>query len=53
MTKVLVVEDNPLNMELVVEILNSLGFEVSGAINGEEAINEVEKEHYDLILMDI
>ncbi|HMB45000.1 MAG TPA: response regulator [Candidatus Methanoperedens sp.] len=53
MTKVLVVEDNPLNMELVVEILNSLGFEVFGAINGEDAIKEVEKEHYDLILMDI
>jgi len=53
MTKVLVVEDNPLNMELVVEILKSSGFEVYGAINGEDAIKEVESEHYDLILMDI
>ena len=40
-------------MELVIEILKSLGFVVSGAINGEDAIKEVEKEHYDLILMDI
>ncbi len=31
----------------------SSGFVVSGAINGEEAIKMVEKEHYDLILMDI
>ena|SRR3989304_4249479 len=53
MTKVLVVEDNPLNMELVLEILRSLGFIVNGAINGEDAVKEVEKEHYDLILMDI
>ena len=53
MTKVLVVEDNSLNMELVVEILKSSGFEVYGAINGEDAIKEVESEHYDLILMDI
>jgi CheY-like chemotaxis protein len=53
MTKVLVVEDNPLNMELVIEILKSLGFVVSGAINGEEPIKMVENEHYDLILMDI
>ena len=53
MTKVLVVEDNPLNMELVLEILKSLDFIVSEAINGEEAIKMVENEHYDLILMDI
>ncbi len=52
---VLIVEDNPLNMELVIEILKSSGFLVSGAINGEEAIKMIENEHehYDLILMDI
>lgn len=53
MIKVLVVEDNPLNMELVMEILKSLGFIVNGAVNGEDAVNEIEKEHFDLILMDI
>jgi two-component system, cell cycle response regulator DivK len=51
--KVLIVEDNPLNMELVIEILKSSGFLVSGAINAEEAIKMIENEHYDLILMDI
>ena len=53
MTKILVVEDNPYNMELVIEILKSLGFSTNGAINGKDAVKEVEKEHYDLILMDI
>jgi CheY-like chemotaxis protein len=53
MKKVLVVEDNPLNMELVVEILNSQGFVVDGAKDGEEAIRKSGKEVYDLILMDI
>lgn len=53
MTKVLVVEDNPLNMELVVEILNALGFVSYGAIDGNEAIKMAEKELYDLIIMDI
>ncbi len=53
MTKVLVVEDNPLNMELVVEILNMHGFIVHEAIDGEEAIKKFEKENYDLILVDI
>ena len=53
MTKVLVVEDNPLNMELVVEILNTHGFTVHEAIDGEEGIKKFEKENYDLILVDI
>ncbi len=53
MTKILVVEDNPINMELVIELLSSKGFTVHTAIDGEEAIRKTEKEVYDLILMDI
>ncbi len=53
MAKVLVVEDEPLSMELVLEILKAAGLEVDEAVNGEEAIRKVEAEHYDLILMDI
>ncbi|MBU4075403.1 MAG: response regulator [Euryarchaeota archaeon] len=53
MTKVLVVEDNPLNMELVIEILQARGFTVDEALDGEEAIKKAETEDYDLILMDI
>lgn len=51
--KVLVVEDEPLHMELVLAILNSLGFISHGAATGEEAIEKIEKELYDLIIMDI
>jgi len=53
MTKVLVVEDDPLSMELVLEILNSQGFIAQGAVSGEEAVKKAEKEVYDLIVMDI
>ncbi|MDD5474645.1 MAG: response regulator [Candidatus Methanoperedens sp.] len=53
MTKILVVEDDPLSMELTQEMLNSMGFTVHGAMDGKEAIKKVEKEYYDLILMDI
>ena len=53
MTKVLVVEDNPLNMELVVEILITHGFMVHEAIDGENALKKMETEDYDLVLMDI
>lgn len=53
MVKVLVVEDNPLNMELLLEILQSKGFVVDTVEDGEKAINITDKFLYDLILMDI
>lgn len=53
MTKILVVEDTPLNMEFLLEILKSQGFDVDGVKDGEEAIQKAQKEVYDLILMDI
>ncbi len=53
MKKVLVVEDHPLNMELVLEILEAMGFDARGAEDGKQAIGMVEKELYDLIIMDI
>lgn len=53
MAKVLVVEDNPLNMELVVEMLRLQGFIVDEAKDGAEAVRKTEKEVYDLIIMDI
>ena len=49
MTKVLVVEDNPLNMEFALEMLKAIGFAAEKAVNGEEAIKKTEKEAYDLI----
>ncbi len=51
--KALIVEDNPINMELVLEILTSYGISADEAVNGEEAVAMVEKETYDLVLMDI
>ncbi|MBU3966954.1 MAG: response regulator [Euryarchaeota archaeon] len=53
MTKVLVVEDNDTNLELVVELLTSCGFTVDTAVNGEEGVKKAENKVYDLIVMDI
>jgi CheY-like chemotaxis protein len=53
MTKVLVVEDIPLNMELIIEVFTSMRFIVYAASNGEEAVIMTQKEQYDLIIMDI
>lgn len=51
--KVLVVEDNPMNMILIKEILAVNGFEVIEAYNGHDAIKRVSEEMPDLILMDL
>jgi len=53
MTKVLVVEDSPFNMELALEMLDDMGCIAAGATNGAEAIKNTENEVFDLILMDI
>ena len=54
--RLLLVEDNGVNMEIANMILTQLGFEVEKAVNGKEAVDMVagsEPGHYDLILMDI
>ncbi len=52
--KVLLVEDNPINIKLAVSMLERLGLSVTVATNGQEAIDYVKTgEHIDLILMDI
>ena len=51
--KVLVVEDNPLNLELVQEILTGEGYEVRGASSGTAAVAAVRAFGPQLILMDL
>jgi signal transduction histidine kinase/DNA-binding response OmpR family regulator/HPt (histidine-containing phosphotransfer) domain-containing protein len=51
--KLLVVEDNELNQEIVTELLSGNNFTISVANNGLEAIAAVEREEFDLIFMDI
>jgi CheY-like chemotaxis protein len=50
---ILVVEDNPINMELVRDILKAYGFQVSEATNGTECQTWLQTHQPDLILMDI
>lgn len=54
--KVLIAEDNEINMEIGVEILRMFGFEVEQAWNGKEALDlfrESEENEYALIVMDM
>jgi len=50
--KVLLAEDNPVNVEVASAMLEGLGLEVSRACNGEEALHSVQAGEFDLILMD-
>jgi PAS domain S-box-containing protein len=50
--KVLLVEDNEVNQELVMEILTTRGLSVIVAGNGQEGLDLLDKEHFDLVLMD-
>ena len=49
---ILVVEDNRINREVAIGRLNTMGYQVSVAENGERALALLEKEHFDLIFMD-
>jgi len=50
---ILLVEDNPINLKLATIVLKKLGYEVTTANDGKEAVNLAAKNNYDLILMDI
>ncbi len=49
----LLVEDNEINREVAREILEQAGMLVTTANNGGEAVDQVRKNHYDIVLMDI
>lgn len=54
--RILAVEDNDLNREIILEILEDAGFKADSACNGLEAIEmlkEHDPEYYQLILMDV
>ncbi len=52
-TRVLLVEDNEVNRELATEVLRRHGLIVDTAENGQEALDKLEEQSYELILMDI
>ena len=51
--RILLVEDTEVNQQLVTFNLVQTGAKVDLAVNGQEALQKVLNEHYDLVLMDI
>ena len=50
---VLLAEDNLLNQKVFLTMLKRLGHNVDAVTNGIEALQAIEREHYDIVLMDI
>jgi DNA-binding response OmpR family regulator len=51
--KILIVDDEPINIELLEDLLIPQKYIVEGALNGEEALAKIQKDLPDLILLDV
>ncbi|MBW1653866.1 GAF domain-containing hybrid sensor histidine kinase/response regulator [Flavobacterium quisquiliarum] len=51
--KILLCEDNALNQKLAKSVINNFGFDLDIAQNGEEGIELLSQNKYDLVLMDL
>ena len=51
--RILIGEDNPVNMKLAERVLDKLGYKPDTAFNGLEVLDALQQVNYDLILMDV
>ena len=51
--KILIADDNPINLDLATRLLNKKGHEVTTAENGKEAVDLFLQGSFDVILMDL
>jgi CheY-like chemotaxis protein len=51
--KILVAEDNAINIQVAKYILSTISTKIDFVLNGEDAVNHFLNQHYDLILMDV
>jgi signal transduction histidine kinase/CheY-like chemotaxis protein len=51
--RILLAEDNTVNQKLALRLLQQLGYRADVASNGLEAVQSVERQSYDVILMDV
>ncbi len=51
--RVLLAEDNPVNQLVAVRTLERAGYRVTVASNGQEALDLIERENFDVVLMDV
>jgi signal transduction histidine kinase/ActR/RegA family two-component response regulator len=50
---ILLAEDNPVNRKLAVRLVQKWGHRIVEVVNGRQAVDRLDSEHFDLVLMDI
>lgn len=53
MAKILIAEDNDLNLKLMYDILSTQNHQLDVALDGEMALDRLKKNDYDLLLLDL
>jgi two-component system sensor histidine kinase/response regulator len=51
--RILLVEDNPVNRDVALELLRGVGLDADTAADGREALDRARRTRYDLVLMDV
>ena len=52
-TRILLAEDNPVNMSIAKRFLTKWGIQVTEAVNGRIAVEKFEKDQFDMVLLDL
>ena len=53
MSKILIVEDNELNLKLMKDMLSIQGYDIDSAQDGQQGLDKAQNNNYDLILLDL
>jgi len=51
--RILVVDDNDINLQILISCLDGLGHQCKSAISGEAALDSLQSEDFDLVLLDV
>ncbi|HZW02548.1 MAG TPA: response regulator, partial [Anaerolineaceae bacterium] len=51
--RILLAEDNPVNQKVAGQMLSRLGYRIESVANGQEVLAALERQEYDVVLMDI
>jgi CheY-like chemotaxis protein len=51
--RILLAEDNVVNQKLALRLLGQMGYSADVAVNGQQAVERIEQQIYDVVLMDV